>query len=64
MTVYPVISEPRISNGASHLTVAVVLPFSAITFIGTEGAAFTATLVDAAESAEVPAALVAVTLKV
>ena len=64
VTVYPVTSEPRESNGASQETVAVVLPFTAVTFRGSEGAAFTDALVEAVDAAEVPAALVAVTLKV
>jgi hypothetical protein len=41
-----------------------VFPFTAVTFRGAEGAAFTDALVEAFDAAEVPAALVAVTLKV
>ena len=64
VTVYPFISEPRISIGASHLTVAVVLPFSAIAFKGTEGAALIDVLPEAVDADEVPAKLVAVTVNV
>lgn len=64
VAVYPVTSEPRESSGASHETVAVVLPLTAVTFRGSEGAAFTDALVDAVDAEEVPAALVAVTVNV
>ena len=50
--------------GASQEAVADAFDATAVTLIGTDGAAFTATLVDALDAAEVPARLVAVTLKV
>jgi hypothetical protein len=50
--------------GGSHEMVADAFDAIAVTLIGTEGAAFTATLVDALDAAEVPAELVAVTLNV
>jgi hypothetical protein len=50
--------------GGSQETVAEAFDATAVTLIGTDGTALTAMLVDAAEAAEVPAALVAVTLKV
>ena len=57
-------AEPLMLMGGSQETVAEALDPTAITLIGAEGSALTETLVDAAEAAEVPAALVAVTLKV
>ena len=64
MTVYPVIAEPLMLIGESQETVAAASDPTAVTLIGAEGSALTAMIVDAAEAAEVPAALVAVTLKV
>ena len=64
MTVYPVMAEPLILMGGSQETVADAFDATAVTLIGTDGTALTAMLVDAVEAAEVPAALVAVTLKV
>ena len=64
MTVYPVMAEPLMLTGGSQETVADAFDATAVTLIGTDGTALTAMLVDAAEAAEVPAALVAVTLKV
>jgi hypothetical protein len=64
VTVYPVMAEPFVLIGASQDTVADAFDAIAVTLIGTEGAAFTATLVDALDAAEVPAELVAVTLNV
>ena len=51
-------------TGGSQETVTDAFDATAVTLIGTDGAAFTATLVDALDAAEVPARLVAVTLKV
>jgi hypothetical protein len=62
--VYPVIADPLILTGGSQEIVADAFEAIAVTLIGTEGAAFTATLVDALDAAEVPAELVAVILKV
>ena len=64
MTVYPVMAEPLMLTGGSQETVADAFDATAVTLIGTDGTALTAMLVDAVEAAEVPAALVAVTLKV
>ena len=64
VTVYPVMAEPLMLMGGCQETVADAFDATAVTLIGTDGTALTAMLVDAAEAAEVPAALVAVTLKV
>jgi len=64
VTVYPLIAEPFVLTGASQDTVAEVLDATAVTLIGGDGAAFTAMPVDATDVREVPAVLVAVTLKV
>ena len=64
VAVYPVMAEPLILTGGSQETVADAFDATAVTLIGTEDTALTEMLVDAAEAAEVPAALVAVTLKV
>ena len=64
VTVYPVNADPLILIGGSQETVAEALPATAVTLIGADGAAFTAMLVDAVDAADVPARLVAVTLKV
>jgi hypothetical protein len=50
--------------GGSHEMVADAFDAIAVTLIGADGAAFTATLVDALDALEVPALLVAVTLNV
>jgi hypothetical protein len=64
VTVYPLMAEPFVLTGASQDTVAEVLDATAATLIGGEGAAFTAISVEASEASDVPAVLVAVTLKV
>jgi len=64
VAVYPVMAEPFMLTGASQDTVAEVLDATAVTLIGGEGAAFTAMPAEASEASEVPAVLVAVTLKV
>ena len=64
VAVYPVMAEPLILTGGSQETVADAFAATAVTLIGTEDTALTEMLDDAAEAAEVPAALVAVTLKV
>jgi hypothetical protein len=51
-------------TGGSQETVADAFDGIAVTLIGADGDAFTATLVDALDAAEVPAELVAVTLNV
>ena len=61
---YPVIADPLILTGGSQETVADTFDAIAVTLIGADGDAFTATLVDALDAAEVPARLVAVTWKV
>jgi hypothetical protein len=50
--------------GAPQVTVADAFAATAVTESGTDGAAFTAAAVEAVDAAEVPAALVAVTLNV
>jgi len=64
VTVYPVTAEPLMLIGGSQEMVAEAFDATAVTLIGTEGAAFIAILVDADEADEVPIALVAVALKV
>jgi hypothetical protein len=57
-------AEPLMLMGGSQETVADAFDATADTLIGADGAALTEMLDDAAEAAEVPATLVAVTLKV
>ena len=64
VTVYPLIAEPFVLTGASQDTVADASAATAVTLIGTDGAAFIATSAEASEASEVPAVLVAVTLNV
>jgi hypothetical protein len=64
VTVYPVMAEPFVLIGASQDTVADAFDAIAVTLIGGDGAAFTAIPAEASEASEVPAVLVAVTLKV
>jgi hypothetical protein len=64
VTEYPVKADPLILTGGSQEILAEAFPATAVTLIGTDGAALTAILVDAVEAADVPARLVAVTLKV
>ena len=64
VAVYPVSADPRVSLGASHVTATDPFPAIATTFLGTDGAALIATLDEAEDADDVPAALVAVTWKV
>jgi hypothetical protein len=64
VTVYPVIGEPPLSLGAVKLTVALPLLPLALIPVGTPGAIAGVTGADAVELALVPAALVAVAVKV
>ena len=64
VTVYPLMAEPFVFSGASQVTAAAAFDATAVTLIGTDGAAFMATPDEASEASEVPALLVAVTLKV
>jgi hypothetical protein len=64
VVVYPVSAEPRVSLGASQVTATDPFPAVATTFRGTDGAALTATLDEAEDADDVPAALVAVIWKV
>jgi hypothetical protein len=64
VTVYPVMAEPFVLTGASQDTTAEAFDATAVTLIGIDGAAFIAIPAEASEAIEVPAALVAVTLKV
>jgi hypothetical protein len=62
--VYPLMDEPFVLTGGSQDTVADASPATTVTLIGGDGAAFTAMPVEATDAKEVPAVLVAVTLKV
>ena len=64
VTVYPVIGEPPLLAGAVHDTWAWLLPAMAVTAVGAAGTAVGVTAVLADEAGEVPAALVAVAVKV
>jgi len=64
VTVYPLMAEPFVLTGASQVTAADAFDATAVTLTGTDGAAFMATPDEASEASEVPAVLVAVTLKV
>ena len=64
VTVYPVIGEPPLLAGAVHDTWAWPLPATAVTAVGEPGIVVGVTAVLADEAGEVPAALVAVTVKV
>jgi hypothetical protein len=64
VTVYPVIAEPLLLMGTSQDTVAEASDATAVTFIGTDGAAMIAASEEAVDGEEVPAMLVAVTLNV
>ena len=57
-------ADPRISSGASQLTVADAFAGTATTLRGAEGAALIAALAEAVDAVEDPAALVATTVKV
>lgn len=64
VTVYPVMVEPPLLAGAVHVTAAWVFLGVAVTAVGAPGTVFGVTAELAADAAEVPAALVAVTLNV
>ena len=64
VTVYPVIAEPPLLAGAVHDTAACPLPATAVTAVGEPGIVVGVTAVLGAEAGEVPAAFVAVTVKV
>ena len=67
VTVKPVIALPPLLAGAVKATVALALPAVAAPIVGAPGAVAASvgvTLLDAAEAALVPTALVAVTVKV
>ena len=64
VTVYPVIAEPPLSVGAVHVIVACVLPPVAPTPVGAPETVAGITAGDAAEAAETPALLVALTVNV
>jgi hypothetical protein len=63
-TVYPVTGDPPSLAGGAQLTVAHAFPGVADTAVGTPGTARGVTATEAVEAAEVPAALVAVTVNV
>jgi hypothetical protein len=64
VTVYPVIAEPPLLAGAVHDTPAWALPAVPPTPVGAPGTVRGVTAALAADAAEVPAALVAVTVNV
>jgi hypothetical protein len=64
VTVYPVTAEPPSDSGTAHVTLARALPRLAATLRGAPGTVRGVTLLEAEEEAPVPAALVAVTVKV
>ena len=64
VTVYPVTGEPPLLAGADHDTSACQFPATAVTPVGAPGTVFGVTAVLADEAVEVPAALVAVAVKV
>jgi hypothetical protein len=64
VAVYEVIAEPPLDAGAVNVTVACALPRVALPMAGAPGTVAGVTLLDADDGALVPAALVAVTVKV
>ena len=64
VTVYDVIADPPLLTGAVKVTLAWALPPVAAPMIGAPGAVNGVTLFDAADAGPMPAALVAVTVKV
>ena len=64
VTVYPMIGEPPLDDGATQLTVACPLPPTAATLVGAPGGAAGVTAAEDAEPALVPIAFLAVTTNV
>jgi hypothetical protein len=64
VTVYPAIGLPPSLAGADQLTVAVVLPASAVTLSGVPGTVAGVTALEGEDAGPVPIALVAVTVNV
>jgi hypothetical protein len=64
VTVYPVIWDPPLEAGAVQVTVAWALPAVAVTAVGAPGGPRGVTALEAVEAGPVPAALLAVTVKV
>jgi hypothetical protein len=64
VTVYETIAEPPFDAGVANETLACMLPAVAVTLAGASGTVIGVTLFDAADGALVPAAFVAVTVKV
>jgi hypothetical protein len=62
--VYPVTAEPPSLAGAVHDTTACALPAVAVTPVGVPGSVLRVTAAEAADAADVPTALVAVTVNV
>ena len=58
------IAEPPLLDGAVKVTLALALPAVAVPIVGAPGTVDGVTLLDAADAAPVPSALVAVTVKV
>jgi len=64
VTVYPVIGDPPVAEGAVHDTVAWPFPAVAFTAVGAPGGAAGVTALDAAEAGPGPPAVTAVTVNV
>ena len=64
VTLYPVIAEPPVDDGAVHITVACVLPDVAVALVGAPGTAAGVTTLDALDDAPVPTVLIVVTMNV
>ena len=63
-TVYPVIAEPPLDDGAVQLTTAEESPATALTLVGVPGTVAGVTAPEALEAEPVPRAFVAVTVNV
>jgi hypothetical protein len=64
VTVYRVIADPPLNAGVDHVTVALVSPILAATFVGASGAVAGVTEFEALDAVLVPTALLAVTVNV
>jgi len=64
VTVYSVIGEPPVEAGGVNVTVACALPAVAVPIVGAPGRLANVTLFEGADAGPVPAAFVAVTVKV
>ena len=64
VTVYEVIGDPPFDAGGVNVTVACAMPAVAVPIVGAPGRPAGVTLLEGADAAPVPTALVAVTVKV